>query len=715
MSDWVSQSEITTRLGYKVLIAGLSEAGKTAVKRIFFLKQETKDVTHLSATINYERMSVKINETSVTIVDLGGQKIFLKRFLSNFSPFVFSSVKALIFLIDVANKTTRNNAVQYFSACVDKLKEFSPDAQIFVFLHKTDLIRQSPNYESIHEILMEEFQLNCYKRLPFFRTTIYRPETIIDSFGRIFELAMPELAMSDFVNQRTIGQIEELTEDDITIREPAAKIIEEPRKVVTPVQTTEAKSKIAGDPIVLERLQSLMRQAVTIDSSTTNGKFPPQSPFLSSAATEEMGGEPILTPVTKEIPVEELSLDETTIDSEQPIDSVSKQDIVPDNIRISHLIDFYGVTVEEATGIINSGFVDLFEMVTAASAIKITLILDVFLKYLPFIKSKGMNLEILNQDRLLELFLLVMNGKVRESNVFKSLIFAVEKPDLPIEEIVDKYIVKPKVKVAPLKEKKESTEVKQVILPIELESDLGIIILPDTNGIGFKAEIIGNNTLLTFFIQGHIVSTSKVSSTITADEIMYLLAFEMNLINLGFVEGGAVSINFAARIIHETLQQLREGNLKSSNEIDAVQTGPIIKLISHDLQPVRFILPMEIEVEEDYIRLLDSEDVAFKIGRIDEERFLLSFFQRGFPIGKKAFDASISIQQLNKILSEEMQLPIETGLAVDFATRFIHSILTTMIEQKTSISFDAIVQSQIEEDDGASDVLKHYLDLLDRD
>ena len=80
MSEWVSEEEIVSKLGHKILIAGLSEAGKTAVKRIFFLKQSTEDVSNLSATLNYERLSITIKNTTITIVDLGGQKIFLKRF-----------------------------------------------------------------------------------------------------------------------------------------------------------------------------------------------------------------------------------------------------------------------------------------------------------------------------------------------------------------------------------------------------------------------------------------------------------------------------------------------------------------------------------------------------------------------------------------------------------------------------------------------------------
>ncbi|MHA2104247.1 MAG: ADP-ribosylation factor-like protein, partial [Candidatus Hodarchaeales archaeon] len=78
MSHLVSELELSARLGHKILIAGLAEAGKTATKRIFFLKQQAKDVDKLAATVNYERMSVVINNVPITIVDLGGQKVFLK-------------------------------------------------------------------------------------------------------------------------------------------------------------------------------------------------------------------------------------------------------------------------------------------------------------------------------------------------------------------------------------------------------------------------------------------------------------------------------------------------------------------------------------------------------------------------------------------------------------------------------------------------------------
>ncbi|MHA1168872.1 MAG: ADP-ribosylation factor-like protein, partial [Candidatus Hodarchaeales archaeon] len=296
MSVWVSESELASRLGYKILIAGLSEAGKTAVKRIFFMKQQTQDVDSLGATINYERMAVSIAGVPITIVDLGGQRIFIKRFLSNFSPFIFSAVQVFIFLIDVAAKTTRNNSIQYFASCVEKLKTHSPDAQYFVFLHKNDLVRHLPNYESIHTQLKERFQQECSSKIHFLRTTIYKPESVIDAFGRIFEIATPQIARSEYVDGRTIGPVEEFAEKFYTVSMQDEicpncfkPLVDSPDGLVCSFCGSQ-KVKIESDStdsssVALENLQAIMResltkgQAVTVEEET--------SPILPATGAKE--------------------------------------------------------------------------------------------------------------------------------------------------------------------------------------------------------------------------------------------------------------------------------------------------------------------------------------------------------------------------------------------------------------------------------------------
>ncbi|MFW9906923.1 MAG: ADP-ribosylation factor-like protein, partial [Candidatus Thorarchaeota archaeon] len=564
MSEWVSDSEITARLGYKILIAGLSEAGKTAVKRIFFLKQQTEDVDSLSATINYERMSLTIHDTPITIVDLGGQKIFLKRFLSGFSPFVFSSVKTFIFLIDVANKTSRNNAIQYFQSCLEKLATFSPEAAIFVFLHKNDLVIDSPNYESIHEQLKEQFQLETSQRLKFFRTTIYRPETVINSFGRIFELTIPQIAESEFVDFKTIGSIEEYHEEDMTIRESKIKAIDQEPESISPITP-----KIAGDQVVLEKLQGLMQQAVRRDMPAADhapNQISQKSIFLGNAATEESTTETILTPakiVRKTPPLPQVEpqsysmpIEEKPIASEAHDTQILKHEIVEINPQISHLVDFFRIETNEAIEIVNTGYADVFEM-AVTTGIPIPLVTDVLLKYLPFIqKSQGLEkYKLINREKLLELFHVFLKGQLHEKDIVKCLVLVTEKPNMSIDDIVKKYLIEEKMKEKRKKEIKEKKlpQLAHLDIPVETESVEGIITLPDTRGMGFKVEIIkpeGLNTRLTFHLQGpvgqrELIGSSIVSTKITSEELLYLLAYEMNMTGLGIFEDGIASMNFA--------------------------------------------------------------------------------------------------------------------------------------------------------------------------
>jgi GTPase SAR1 family protein len=736
MSEWVVESEISARLGYKILIAGLSEAGKTAVKRIFFLKQQTEDVSKLSATINYERLSITVDDRPITIVDLGGQKIFLKRFLSGFSPFVFSSVKVFIFLIDVANRTTRNNAIQYFTACLEKLKVFSPEAEIFVFLHKNDLVVNSPNYESIHEQLKEQFQIECYNRLPFFRTTIYRPKTVVDAFGRIIELTIPQMAKSEFVKGREIGIIEEYHKTEMTLREPMIE-----KKVEPTIVTTEPK--IAGDTAVLEKLQSLLKEA-----TKEPGEVSTNSVFLGNAANEESYSETILTHidgVDKPSPALEkmntTEITETTFSTiEEPqsnsLETPTKReiDIKSDeiNTQISHLIEFYRIKVDEAIEIVNSGYSSLFEM-AATSGIPVSLCLDIFLKYLPFVKQEQgeEKFKSLGFNKILEMFSVYMKNELREKDIVKCLVLATEKPEMSIRSIVKKYLIpkeeKPKkkeVKKEIITEKilkKKPAEFTQIEIPIEAESIDGIISIPNTEGLAYKIDLINEDALnarLTFYIQSHmgkkeVIGSSIVSSQISPEEILYLLAYELNMIGMGFFEDGISSMFFAAKIIHESLRQLQGKRLVSTSE---VITKKVRKEKGYLADTIDFIIPIVVEVDGNYLRIPDSEDVAFEVTK-GKKGFIISFIQRGFPIGQVNVIESITTFQLRRLLIEAMQLPIESEGAIDFAGRIIHAMITNLV--KTGVpsvpSIPITDVSSEEKQDETESELQHYLSLLEKD
>ena len=65
---------------------------------------------------------------------------------------------------------------------------------------------------AIKSSLKEQFQVECDKKLKFFRTTIFDEDSIIKAFGRIFELSIPKAARSKLVGEKSIESGEEYSD-----------------------------------------------------------------------------------------------------------------------------------------------------------------------------------------------------------------------------------------------------------------------------------------------------------------------------------------------------------------------------------------------------------------------------------------------------------------------------------------------------------------------
>jgi Ras-related GTP-binding protein A/B len=488
MSEWVNSSELDNRLGNKLLLAGLSEAGKTAVKKLYFQNSKLDEITGLSATLNYERLTTTINDVPITILDLGGQRVFIKRFLSGFSPFVFSSVRGLIFLIDTSIKGTRNNSIQYFAECVKKLDQFSPKAEVFVYLHKTDLIKSQPNYDTVLQLLMEQFQIEARRKIRFFFTSIYEPETVINSFLRIFEIIIPEKLSS-----KIVGQIEKFASvkftskniDILDLQRGDQQEVEETFNEATLNQRGDSLSinqpKLAGDLESLMDIQNLMKAASKTEAEDPEA-FKEQAKFENLANLQKIIKKGIAEPVQikfnrnlsyisevfQEETYEDINL--SPIEKELKKEAISKQilDTLQSQVKqksieeekVSHMIEesveeskplttfeqkvkefssFYGINTEDAENIIKANFVDLFNELVMRSNVPIESVLQVLLVNIPFLKVMGNDISSINDHVIVIIFKYLMIGKINERQVYEALEEFVKSPGKSIEEIVGRY------------------------------------------------------------------------------------------------------------------------------------------------------------------------------------------------------------------------------------------------------------------------------------
>ncbi len=180
----------------KLLFCGLSEVGKTAIRDLVFGGKKVIEVEGLSATLNYVRQLVHIDsDRTFIILDLGGQKIFLERFMNQFSTFVFHNVCSLIYVVDCIDRYRLDSSKAYFDSAITYLKQYSPFANIIVLIHKIDLLQNTPDKIQTVQYLRNFFQRDVDSPIIFFETSIY-DNSLIDAFNEILRLTFPEMYTS---------------------------------------------------------------------------------------------------------------------------------------------------------------------------------------------------------------------------------------------------------------------------------------------------------------------------------------------------------------------------------------------------------------------------------------------------------------------------------------------------------------------------------------
>ena len=96
--------------------------------------------SRLGATIDVEQNHVRfLGDLILNLWDCGGQDAFMDSYLSTQRSTIFQHVGVLIYVFEVSAHDAVKDAV-YYRDCIDALQKYSPEAAVFLLVHKMDLV-----------------------------------------------------------------------------------------------------------------------------------------------------------------------------------------------------------------------------------------------------------------------------------------------------------------------------------------------------------------------------------------------------------------------------------------------------------------------------------------------------------------------------------------------------------------------------------------------
>lgn len=162
---------------------GLGAAGKSSLKSIVFEGKKPDDVSDYKATINYTRSTKSIVGTNFQIFDCGGQESFINSFTGPLAEFIFSDVQVFIWVVDISNFDGVSTSKFYFDLAIKRIQEHSPDATVFCFFHKVDLLQADMRADLI-ETMKQYFVAKESVTVKYHATSIF-DQSLYVAFGEI--------------------------------------------------------------------------------------------------------------------------------------------------------------------------------------------------------------------------------------------------------------------------------------------------------------------------------------------------------------------------------------------------------------------------------------------------------------------------------------------------------------------------------------------------
>lgn len=180
-----------------MLLMGKAHSGKTSMRSIIFANYLARDTMRLSPTLDVEHHHVRfLGDLVLNLWDCGGQDAFYESYFERDRETIFRSVELLIYVFDIESDHPQND-FEHFAGVLEAIEESSPDARIFVLVHKMDLVAEEEREEILCErrMLIDETCRSCgVHAFQCFGTSIW-DETLYKAWSEIVTNLIPNLGL----------------------------------------------------------------------------------------------------------------------------------------------------------------------------------------------------------------------------------------------------------------------------------------------------------------------------------------------------------------------------------------------------------------------------------------------------------------------------------------------------------------------------------------
>ena len=176
---------------------GKAHSGKTSMRSIIFANYLARDTTRLSPTLDVEHHHVRfLGDLVLNLWDCGGQDAFYESYFERDRETIFRAVELLIYVFDIESETPEKD-FDHFCGVLEAIEENSPDARIFVLVHKMDLVAEEDReaiLEDRKRLIGESCTACGVQHFQCYGTSIW-DETLYKAWSEIVTNLIPNISL----------------------------------------------------------------------------------------------------------------------------------------------------------------------------------------------------------------------------------------------------------------------------------------------------------------------------------------------------------------------------------------------------------------------------------------------------------------------------------------------------------------------------------------